>query len=231
MQEMAAGVQRLTPSDYRRMRWKNGRGWTTELAVHPRAAQLDGWPFAWRVSLAEVESDGEFSAFPGYDRTLLLAEGGGMELSFAGAPPQHIAQPLQPFSFKGEWRTRCHLLNGPVRDFNVISLRARFTQRIAVLRPADLPLTLADEGQTRLVYVFRGAMTVAGGIFSPVTLAAGESLRVENDNPAGRFQLNCEAAGAVAALVTFTVVTGVTAENSGMGNGGVLSDDPGFPTA
>ncbi|MDE2070721.1 MAG: HutD family protein [Gammaproteobacteria bacterium] len=231
MQELAASVQRLTPGDYRRMRWKNGRGWTTELAVHPRAAQLDGQPFAWRVSLAEVESDGEFSAFPGYDRTILLAEGGGMELHFADAPPRRIAEPYQPFGFKGEWRTRCHLLNGPVRDFNVMSLRARFTQRIVVLRPADLPLELADAGQTRLVHVFRGAVTVASGILSPATLAAGESLRIENDNPAGKLQLICEAAGAVAALVTFAAVTGVTAENSGMGSGGVLPDNPGFPTA
>ncbi|HKV97460.1 MAG TPA: HutD family protein [Gammaproteobacteria bacterium] len=231
MQELAAGVQRLMPGDYRRMRWKNARGWTTELAVHPRDAQLDGQPFEWRVSLAEVESDGEFSAFPGYDRTILLVQGGGMELSFAEAPSQRIAQPFQPFSFKGEWRTRCHLLNGAVRDFNVISRRTLFTQRFAILRPGDFPQPLADEGQVRLVYVFRGAVTLVSTVFPPATLAAGQALRVENDNPAGRFQLNCEAAGTVAVLIAFAAVTGASAENSGMRYRSVLPDDPGFPTA
>ena len=208
MQELAAGVQRLMPGDYRRMRWKNARGWTTELAVHPRDAQLDGQPFEWRVSLAEVESDDEFSAFPGYDRTILLAEGKGMELRFASAPPQRIADPYQPFGFKGEWRTRCHLLNGPVRDFNVLGLRARFSQRIVILRPDDLPRGLSNGGEDRLVHVFRGALTVSGGGFPPATLAAGESLRIETHNAAGKMQWIRAAAGTVAALVSFAPVSG-----------------------
>lgn len=231
MQELTAGVRRLTPSDYRRMRWKNGRGWTTELAVHPRDAQLDGQPFDWRVSLAEVESDGEFSVFPGYDRTLLLAEGGGMDLSFAAAPPQRIAEPYQPLDFKGEWRARCHLLNGPVRDFNILCRRTRFTRRIAMLRPADLPLELADGGQVRLLYVFRGALTVASGIFPPAMLAAGESLRAENRNPAGGLRLVCNTVGTVAALLSFVAVSGAPAESPGKGSRGALFGDPRFPAA
>ncbi|MDE2140203.1 MAG: HutD family protein [Gammaproteobacteria bacterium] len=208
VQELAAGVQRLTSGDYRRMRWKNGRGWTTELAVHPLDAQLDGRPFEWRVSLAEVESDGEFSAFPGYDRTILVAAGGGMELRVAGAPPQRIVEPYRPFGFKGESRTHCHLLNGPVRDFNVMGLRARFSQRLAILRPGDLPLDLPADGEARLVHVFAGALTASGGGFPPATLAAGESLRIETHNAAGKMQLICDAAGTVAALVSFAPVSG-----------------------
>lgn len=231
MQELAAGVQRLTPSDYRRMRWKNGCGWTTELAVHPRDAQLDGQPFDWRVSLAEVENDAEFSAFPGYDRTLLLVEGGGMQLNFDAAPLQRIAEPYTPFSFKGEWRTRCHLLNGPVRDFNVMSRRTRFTQRIAILRPADLPLQLADGVEVRFVHVFRGVLTVSGGVFLPATLAAGDSLRVEKDHAAGRMQLTSDAADTVAALLSFVAVSGAPAESPSKGSREALSGDPRFPAA
>ena len=231
MQQLAAGVQRLTPNDYRRMRWKNGRGWTTELAVHPSDAQLDRQSFDWRVSVAEVESDAEFSAFPGYDRTLLLAEGGGMELRFVGAPPQRIAEPYQPLGFRGEWRTRCRLLNGPVRDFNVMSRRTRFAQRIAILRPADLPLELVDGGEIRFVHVFRGALTLSGGTFLPAMLVAGDSLRIEKDHAAGKMQLTGDAADTVAALMNFAAVTVVTAENPGMRGGGALPDDPRFPAA
>lgn len=87
MRELAAGVCLLTPSDYRRMRWKNGSGWTTEIAVDPQDTGLNSKHFDWRISMARVESDCEFSAFPGYDRTILLAEGAGMELSFDDKGP------------------------------------------------------------------------------------------------------------------------------------------------
>lgn len=124
MRELTDGVRLLEPGDYRRMRWKNGCGWTTEIAVSPAEAGLNVKPFDWRISMAEIEQDGEFSSFPGYERTILMAEGAGMELSFDAVPAQRLAQRFLPFAFKGEWRTRCHLLNGPVRDFNVMTARA-----------------------------------------------------------------------------------------------------------
>ena len=79
-------VKLLGPADYRTMPWRNGRGTTRELAVFPADSALDGRPFAWRVSIADVKSDCEFSVFPGYDRSLMLMEGAGMELVFDAAP-------------------------------------------------------------------------------------------------------------------------------------------------
>ena len=38
--------------------------------------------FDWRLSIAEVEADGPFSAFDGYDRVLVLLDGAGMDLHF-----------------------------------------------------------------------------------------------------------------------------------------------------
>ena len=55
--------------------WKNGGGVTREIAAHPPEAGLDG--FDWRLSMADVASDGPFSAFPGIDRTLTVIEGAG----------------------------------------------------------------------------------------------------------------------------------------------------------
>src|SRR4029453_7140835 len=66
-------VRLLTPNDYRSRPWKNGAGRTTEIAVHPAGAGLDA--FAWRVSIASVERNGPFSAFPGIDRTIVLLDG------------------------------------------------------------------------------------------------------------------------------------------------------------
>lgn len=51
-------VTLLRRADYRRMRWKNGLGWTTEILRQP---DHDG--FDLRLSVAEIESDAPFSPF------------------------------------------------------------------------------------------------------------------------------------------------------------------------
>ena len=43
-------LQVLRAADHRRMPWKNGRGETTEIAIWPPTAGLDG--FDWRISMA-----------------------------------------------------------------------------------------------------------------------------------------------------------------------------------
>jgi environmental stress-induced protein Ves len=66
------------PLDYARMPWKNGGGQTTEIAVSAGASLAD---FDWRVSIAEINADGPFSAFAGVDRTLVLLSGAGVRLT------------------------------------------------------------------------------------------------------------------------------------------------------
>jgi len=63
---------RIRAADYRAMAWKNGQGMTREIAREPG----DG-DFLWRLSIAEVAASGDFSLFPGYDRTITLIEGAG----------------------------------------------------------------------------------------------------------------------------------------------------------
>jgi len=115
----------LGPDDYKVMPWKNGLGTTTEIAIHPPGVELAAAPFDWRVSLADVGMDGDFSRFPGYDRSILVAEGAGMELGFDSAPTARLTGLGAMTSFSGDWYTRCRLLDGPVRDFNVMSARGR----------------------------------------------------------------------------------------------------------
>jgi len=57
---------RLQSSGYRAMVWKNGQGITHEIAREPAL----GDAFLWRLSIAEVAADGDFSLFPGADRTI-----------------------------------------------------------------------------------------------------------------------------------------------------------------
>ena len=68
-------MRHLTPADYRRMPWRNGGGVTTEIAIAPDGAGLVGERFLYRVSIADVMSDGPFSRFEGYDRHIMLPAG------------------------------------------------------------------------------------------------------------------------------------------------------------
>ncbi|HTB11010.1 MAG TPA: HutD family protein [Bryobacteraceae bacterium] len=102
--------------------WKNGGGATRTIAVSPPDANFDN--FDWRVSIAEVSSSGEFSLFPGVDRTILLLDGDGMILHLAHASVA-LTTPREPFNFSGDDAVQQELVNGPTRDFNVMTRRGR----------------------------------------------------------------------------------------------------------
>ena len=169
----------LRAADYRRMRWKNGGGWTTELAVHPDAAGDAGGAFDWRISIAEIESDGAFSTFPGCDRWIALLEGIGMELRSAGAEPLRLERRLQFAHFTGEAQTQGKLISGPVRDFNVIARRDACKAEV-LHRPLVGPMVFLPERATWFVYLAggRAGLKLAGAARE---LAAGESLLLTPD--------------------------------------------------
>ena len=102
--------------------WKNGGGVTWQIASDPEAAGLED--FDWRISMAEVASDGPFSAFPGVDRTLTLLDGAGIVLDFAGVPVR-LDPGAPPLSFPGEALVAGRPLAGPILDLNVMTRRGR----------------------------------------------------------------------------------------------------------
>ncbi|HTL97522.1 MAG TPA: HutD family protein [Holophagaceae bacterium] len=126
----------LRPADYLAMPWKDGGGVTEQIAIEPPDATLAGG-FLWRLSMARVERSGPFSRFEGYDRTLLLLEGGGLDLDFGIHGRVRLEAPLQPVVFSGDWEARAALTGGPVRDLGVISDRARVRQDVRVLASGD----------------------------------------------------------------------------------------------
>lgn len=158
----------LTPADYRRMRWKNGLGWTTEIVVRPTEGELD-----FRVSIAEVDTDCEFSRLPGIDRSILVLEGDGMELEVEGEPPVALREGGEALSFSGDRDTRCRLLGGATRDFNVMTRRGALshtltTHRLTTRAPLELPCP-PDGGW--LLHVVQGQAHVGEH-----ALGAGDSL-------------------------------------------------------
>jgi hypothetical protein len=175
-------ARKLGPGEYREMPWKNGGGSTTELLIEPPGATLAGG-FRWRLSMAAVADSGPFSCFPGIDRTLLLLEGNGLELDYGAHGRACLPGPLEPVSFAGEWTTRGRLLDGPCRDFNIMTNRANVRQEVHILRPvAATPLPTAP---TLLLYCACGAATVNGGQdWLGERLEAGELLRVDDPGTA-----------------------------------------------
>jgi uncharacterized protein len=171
----------LRHADYRRMRWKNGGGWTTELAAFPESSEV-GITFDWRISIAEIESDGAFSTFPGCDRQIALLDGIGMELRFNAAPSLRLERRLQFVPFAGEWQTYGTLLSGTVRDFNVIAKRDAIRAEIWH-RPLVGPMVfLAETSVTWFVYIVGGNASI-GNRERSSTLDAGDSLLLEaNDS-------------------------------------------------
>ena len=99
------------------MPWANGRGTTLEIIAFPAP---NAW--TWRLSLATVSSDGPFSRLDGVDRHLAVAEGAGMVLQINDV--EHHLCTYESLSFPGEAETVCALLDGSVRDLNLMVRRA-----------------------------------------------------------------------------------------------------------
>lgn len=142
----------LRSSDYQRMPWKNGGGTTTEIwkADSPAGEML------WRLSIADVSSNGPFSEFPGIDRWIMVIEGNGMELSIEEIGTKRLDRLYDPLFFPGDARTRCRLLGGPIRDFNFM-IRRSFGQ--GVLQAFQLPAKAISPSREDVaaVHVLRGS--------------------------------------------------------------------------
>lgn len=116
-------------SAFRTQTWKNGGGVTHEIA---RATE--GGHLLWRLSVAEVASDGPFSAFPGLARILTVIEGAGLRLD---APDGCIdALPFVPVAFAGDLPVTGRRIGGPVRDLNVIHDPERIAASVRILGAA-----------------------------------------------------------------------------------------------
>lgn len=118
----------LRRRDYRQMPWKNGGGTTCEIAVFPCDANTAD--FDWRISMAQVVTDGWFSEFLGIDRTLSILEGKGIMLSGAGETETLISPTSGPHSFPADTPAYARLIEDTVMDLNVMTRRKTFRHRV-----------------------------------------------------------------------------------------------------
>lgn len=146
-------VQILRAADRPKVPWRNGGGITREVATD------GGEPFRWRVSIADVASDGPFSLFAGYARTITLLRGAGMRLTVDGIT-HTIDERYGMFRFPGAAQTECELIDGPVVDFNVMSADESARQRIATV---DSPVAVAGAGTSVVVVLENTAVVRQSG--------------------------------------------------------------------
>ena len=93
--------------------WKNGGGVTREIAL-----AADDRGMIWRLSVADVARAGPFSSFRGLSRALTVIDGKGLLLRHEGGVIEAVRG--EPVRFPGDMPIDCDLLDGPVRDFNLI---------------------------------------------------------------------------------------------------------------
>lgn len=156
--EHHAGIIACIPAnEYRRVRWKNGLGWTREIV---RVPDNDDWD--WRLSIAEIERDAAFSSFPGIDRELVLLRGNGLHLRFEDGRTVDLMPPHGRHRFAGEDGVTGELVDGTTHDFNLMWRRGRVRTEL-LHRPLVGPMLFFTEpGVHWVVHLIAGQAAFDG---------------------------------------------------------------------
>lgn len=149
----------LPAAQHKQMPWKNGKGITTEIAVHPAGASVAD--FDWRISAASVAEDGPFSLFENIDRTLSVLSGEGMDLAVGAARPVRLRKDSLPFRFAADQATTATLLGGAITDLNVMTRRNRWEHSVARVA-IEGKLSFASEAEVVVFLCHEGEIHVAG---------------------------------------------------------------------
>jgi len=122
----------LPATRHRSQSWKNGLGVSQLIADHPEGAGFD--KVLWQVSGTAIAKDCPFSSLPQLDRQIMVLDGGGIELASVDDTGKTHRKRLKamrlPYAFRGDWKTECRLIAGPVRVFNVMVRRGLCEARV-----------------------------------------------------------------------------------------------------
>lgn len=118
-------IELIRADQYTKMLWKNGAGFTLEIARSQGEAD-----FEWRISMADVTTSGPFSLFPNKQRIISVLDGQGMVLHVDDLPAKKLKQG-DIFAFHGESQVQSELVDGAIRDLNLIYDPAKFHARFS----------------------------------------------------------------------------------------------------
>lgn len=165
-----------SPSDFVTVPWKNGKGETIELAINPGGTLAQ---FDWRLSIATVVEDGDFSDFSGVERNLILIEGNALHLhhQLAGIETKdNLDKKLSFATFDGASKTLGHLPAGPIKDFNLMHNPSKFDARVQTHLTTNS--VVLSESEISFVYALGSSIDyVAKG--KRETLEKGQLLKIQ----------------------------------------------------
>lgn len=165
-------MRHLTPADYTRQPWKNGRGITTELWRLERDGQL-----LVRLSRAAVVEDGPFSLFPGMERNLTVLSGPGFRLTGPGLTLR--CEPLVPVAFPGDIDVMASETDGQQSDdFNVMTERSLPKPQVVVAQNDSLPA-----GGTLAIYALGPCLVKGTGVNRDDLILTDGPARLQGDWP------------------------------------------------
>lgn len=119
-------IHTMSLQDVAAQPWRNGGGVTQELLAWPAAetgsaGSAGSADSAWqlRISVARIDCDGPFSAYPGVERWFAVLQGEGVVLRFANRRLM-LGAGSEPVRFEGAAAPDCGLLDGPTQDLNLM---------------------------------------------------------------------------------------------------------------
>ncbi len=141
-------AQIFMSQDYLSMPWKNGLGKTLQLACSHDSIQH----FDWRLSIADVNCDSHFSAFPDKNRIISLLEGNGLILHHQDSHQNTQLKTHDIYYFSGTDPIYASLPNGAIRDFNLIYQTEKYQAKMHCYQQDQNHQYTAD-----LVFIFNAS--------------------------------------------------------------------------
>lgn len=151
---MSLKISLLKKQNYKSMPWKNGRGFTSEIAIFPAQSTMEKNNFTWRLSSAEVTEHGPFSHFPGCERYLTVIAGYGLRLQFENE--NKLIDQNNFVKFSGESKVHSELVDGKITDLNLIVKRNMHNIQFKIL---DSNVNKLNSG-TSIIFVTNGSVKV-----------------------------------------------------------------------
>ncbi len=160
---MSAALQCISLAQTPPQPWRNGGGSTQELLAWPGTGD-----WQCRISVARIDSNGPFSAFPGVERWFTVLSGEGVVLHLNGQRTL-LTEGSEPLRFEGAAAPGCHLLDGPTQDLNLMIRSDSGRGALRVARPGE---RWDSDAPLRAVFAW-DATTLQVDQQTPLALPAG----------------------------------------------------------
>ncbi len=150
-------IKTLKFSDYQKQTWKNGQGVTFEIA---RDVQE---PFRWRISMADIKTDGPFSLFPNYERHIMTLDGGPVTLTSQSGTTKKL-RPFENYIFSGDESIHA-IVDSPAQDLNVMVLKNKMRAQIETYRVKEKQTIRKEETDACFLFVAEGELEILNNIY------------------------------------------------------------------